>query len=789
MDLSNIRFEISGEMNESEHVQHEAELIYVLKGQAVLLIGGEEQRIEREGILLINMGRKHALRLEEGAMTARIWIPAGVLRKYLETDLILFSCNSMLGDNDDYQHLREIMYKICGMMAEGPEKDFYRWGLYCQLIGYLLEHFRVESDGGNDMEESIRVYRILNYIYEHFSEDISLNEMAASLYLSTGYASRYFKKTFGMNFKDYINQVRLQHAVGELAGSNKSITRIAIDNGFANASVFNRKFTQKYGMSPTQYRKSADVETEDSGPAVDRMDHAIRELIEKAEKAAADDLKGTRQQIRVPVGRGTEAPLPRTWQQIINIGPASDILQAELQNHIRIMQKNLHFRYARFWNIFSDSMRIQERPDEEKYNFHRLDMVIDFLLDTGMKPFFNLGSRPKRIFQTVFRAVDIIEESEMVRSLEEYGALLRQFLRHIIDRYSAEEVQTWKFEIWNNENQVWKNGKISFFKYFSYLYGIIKSELPEIQTGGFGLPIDQYQDMLCRWKKESCQLDFLTFYCFPYRRYMENDKIVTRYCTQDQFLLQSVRELKSFLKKEGYRELPVYFTEWNSTISSRSYANDSCWKGAYIIKNVTEILGMVDGIGYWILSDFYADSADCRGILNGGPGLLTREGYAKPACYAFNFLGRLGREQILRGKNYLISRSGKNRYEMICHNYIKFDYQYYLKEEYEIPPEQLRGYYGSEEKAVLCFQLQGIDNGNYTLRMHRVNEHSGSILDEWICLDCEEELSRDEVRYIKQKSGPSLYKKKYAVSQNMLEFDVQMDPQEVCMIQIEKNEE
>ena len=199
-----------------------------------------------------------------------------------------------------------------------------------------------------------------------------------------------------------------------------------------------------------------------------------------------------------------------------------------------------------------------------------------------------------------------------------------------------------------------------------------------------------------------------------------------------------------------------------------------------------EIIGEIDGIGYWILSDLYADSADCIGIINGASGLITRDGYAKPACYAFNFLSNLGKKLILRGNHYLISRTGKNRYEMVCHNYIKLDYQYYLNEEYEIRPEQLRSFYSSEGRLTLNFRFCEIEDGEYVLRMYRVNENSGSIQDEWIRLGCEENLSRDEIRYIKQKSSPSLYKKKYEVHGNDLEFDIQMEPQEIALIQIER---
>lgn len=55
---------------------------------------------------------------------------------------------------------------------------------------------------------------------------------------------------------EYLNNLRLQNALEDLLHSRKSLTSIALDNGFTNPSMFSKAFKKKYGVSPTDYKKN-----------------------------------------------------------------------------------------------------------------------------------------------------------------------------------------------------------------------------------------------------------------------------------------------------------------------------------------------------------------------------------------------------------------------------------------------------------------------------------------------------------------------------------------------------
>lgn len=785
--MKEVKFEIISEVSEAKHFQQDIELLYVLKGKLEIVVDEGQVQLGSEGIFLINSGRNHTLSSKEDTLLCKIRIPIELFQKYLNRDIVLFFCNSEAEEHEKYNRLREILYKICGRFLEEDSKSFYKQGLYYQLLGCLTEYFLLEGKESlyYDLKEQQdeRINKIIQYIHGHFQEDISLNELSDRLFLSVSYVSRYFKKVFGVNFKEYVNQVRLQYAVEELLNSDKSITRIAVDNGFTNASVFHKKFSESYGISPTKYRnEQLKGRTKTLIPLKQKLQKQITDAVANLDNQKNIQEGGDNRFILLQADQ--YQPYHRTWQKIINAGSAQDLLQAEMQEHIKILHKNIQFKYIRFWNLFVDKMQIQEYSTQQSFNFYNLDLILDFLIELGIKPFLNLGFQPKQIHYTIYKPLKTEDETEVLRSREEYGDLIRGFIRHIIARYSPEEVQTWKFEVWNNETQKWRNEEYNFFSYFEQIWTIMKEELPGAQVGGCGSPMDHYKDIIKEWQKQKYIPDFLSFYCYPYRRYKENGKMVTKYCTQDNYLSSTIKELKKFLKEISFCEREIYFTEWNSTISSRSYLNDSCWKGAYLVKNMIDTQGMLEGIGYWLLSDIYSNSYDCRSLLNGGTGLVTREGLAKPACYALHFLSRQGNYLIGKGRNYIATTNGKHSYYLLCHNYRKLSYRCYMKEEHHIRPMEVKTMYEETGSLALNFRIQGVTNKSYVLKIHQVNEQHGSILDEWLRFDCDENITKDEIRYIKQVSGPALYKKKYLVEEGKIDITIQLQVQEFVFVHI-----
>lgn len=101
-----------------------------------------------------------------------------------------------------------------------------------------------------------RLQNILVYIQQHYSEKITLEDIAASVNICRSECCRFFKAQIGDTLFHYLLQYRIHQSLPLLADSNLSITEIAEQTGFSSPAYFSRTFHKFMGISPAEYRKN-----------------------------------------------------------------------------------------------------------------------------------------------------------------------------------------------------------------------------------------------------------------------------------------------------------------------------------------------------------------------------------------------------------------------------------------------------------------------------------------------------------------------------------------------------
>ena len=96
---------------------------------------------------------------------------------------------------------------------------------------------------------------IIEYVENHFAQEIYLDSLADKLKMSSGYLSVYFKEKTGKNFIDYLNEVRISKAKVLLSETGLKVRDIAEKVGYQNINSFNRMFKKFTGITPGEYRK------------------------------------------------------------------------------------------------------------------------------------------------------------------------------------------------------------------------------------------------------------------------------------------------------------------------------------------------------------------------------------------------------------------------------------------------------------------------------------------------------------------------------------------------------
>lgn len=127
--------------------------------------------------------------------------------------------------------------------------------LYRLLLTVKREHISKQSTDIIIYNADKKILDAIYYIDLHFSENPCIEETAAYVGFSVSHFSRLFKQNTGITYSAYLCMVKLQHSMTLLVHSNRSIEDIAITCGFSDASYLCHIFKQKYGISPSNYRK------------------------------------------------------------------------------------------------------------------------------------------------------------------------------------------------------------------------------------------------------------------------------------------------------------------------------------------------------------------------------------------------------------------------------------------------------------------------------------------------------------------------------------------------------
>lgn len=786
-----VKIEIFKSMDREEHFHPDIELVYVIRGEVNITIENSKYVIKKEEFLLINKDNKHSLKTTQDAVLICFQVNYRELCKLTGKDSIIFQGGLITNENSNYIQLKESINALLEcFFSKGNNLTVLN--LQLNLVSKLVEYFIIASnksvDDISNKKHLERVEDIRSYIFNNYKDPISLSNLAEKEFLTVPYLSKFIKEHFGMTFTEYLNSIRLSYAMEDIVYTDMPVTRIALDNGFATIFNFNKCFKETYQMTPNEYRKKF----KQGSKLKNKIDKEAKEEIKNyldSNKLENNDSELSKDQVIIKVDINNNETIQKHHNKVINIGYANDILQSLLQEHILMIRSEIKFEYARFWGIFNEDMNIEGKDNE--YTFYNIDKILDFIISAGMKPFINLMPKAKKISKNVEEHVTLKAEVVKSRTLEEWEKLIRKFIIHCINRYGSEEVEKWYFEVTriasSSSTLSNKNENLMFFEIFNVIYKNIKEILPNAKVGGPGGNFIKSSalEFFLEWKEAGCTPDFVSIYMYPYTTLIKNGGEGVQASSEKDYLVKKLYNIKEITKNAGYITDEVIISEWNSTVSNRNYTNDGCSKAAYIIKNVLDSINKIDALSYFMASDISGEYLDTDLLLQGGTGLISKNGMKKPSFYAFSFLEKLSVSMVQKGDNYIITKNSSNVITMVCHNYKHFNNSYLLNSEENINLHELENIYENENKLKLSFSMVNLKKGKYRVKSYILNEKYGSVLDKWIELKSDNNLRSDEISYLKGISIPKLDIEYIDFNGEELNYSLELLPHEVRLLTFE----
>lgn len=746
-----------------ENDSRTTELFFLLKGSADLQVNDVSYEMKTDDIVVINKHERYQLTVKDKeGLLFRFSISDFLLSQALEIESVSFNCNSISNPSKNYDSFRQLLIDFIDLyLFENTKTNFLQMSKLYHLLNELSSLFLEQTTLLIEQDERIR--QITREIKERYYENISLSEMADLVHMDGTYFSKFFKKSMGMNFKDYLSNIRMSHALQDLVNSEKTITRIAVDNGFFSTNGFNKKFKELYEQTPSNYRSQHKVEKK---TAVFESDSIVRNYFAQYKEGQQENNGSKKAILQLDYQQQTPIIIEETWCKILNVGEAEMVLNSNLKQHLSFLQENLHFTYGRIWGVFS-----RNNQEETIATHERMDGVLDSLLELGLVPWISMN-----------KLVGQFKESNY--SMDEWKKKLRAFCRHILNRYGKQNVEQWKIELVSNDPKD-KSLVSKYTIFYQTTYRIIKELIPNISIGGGNFVVTNDLDLESFLDKElsDCNFDFYSFVLFPYSNRLVREKRNFQRVTDPDFLVQQLQHIKqSSLSK------PIYISEWSNTVSRSNLLNDSLYKGAFIVKSIIDVFDQVAGLGYWLGSDLAQKSPNSYSFLTGGNGLLNKNGLSKPAMHAMKFFDQLrGLQLLYKDGRHLIASSDGDEFFVLGHNYTHPSSLYFLKDEAHLKLTEIGNFFEKNEfEEELIFS--GISNGEYELRIFSCLKEHGDLFNQWKQFNFTRHLRASDLSYLDKMNTPLQNLEEVHVTNHRLVIHKQLTTNEFYVINVKKRQ-
>ena len=228
------------------------EVYCLLSGQTDYWVDGQTYHLRAGDMLLINPMELHRPMTKPTATYERyvLWIEKeyldslaenGILSKCFDRTTLLSggAAVELLGKLVEETYSTDYGAKICAD------------GIFLQL---MVELNRLSLSGDNGSQPSALISQVLEYIGNHYAEELSLDGLAVMFFVSKYHLSHAFKEETGTSVYQYIKMKRLA-AARQLLLAGVSSADTSIRCGFIDYSAFYKAFRERYGISPSELHK------------------------------------------------------------------------------------------------------------------------------------------------------------------------------------------------------------------------------------------------------------------------------------------------------------------------------------------------------------------------------------------------------------------------------------------------------------------------------------------------------------------------------------------------------
>lgn len=251
------------------HWHEDIELIYIIEGEMNYKINGKNVLLRETDCILVNSRQLHygySHLYHDCRFICILFHPSllkanpGVYKKYIgpfvETRAIEYL--HYTGETENCRQMREWIKGIFSLKnGSGDAYELEIISILYRMHGALFQQQRavLEQTAPQNNTDLDLQKKMVSYIYAHYQEALTLDEIAASGNISLSKCCVIFNHYLQQSPVAFLNKYRLEVSRYLLSNTRSSISQIAISCGFNHLSYFSKLFLREYGCTPTEYRR------------------------------------------------------------------------------------------------------------------------------------------------------------------------------------------------------------------------------------------------------------------------------------------------------------------------------------------------------------------------------------------------------------------------------------------------------------------------------------------------------------------------------------------------------
>ncbi|MGA3025461.1 MAG: glycoside hydrolase [Bryobacteraceae bacterium] len=435
----------------------------------------------------------------------------------------------------------------------------------------------------------------------------------------------------------------------------------------------------------------------------------------------------------------------------IGAGRANEGLRADWQQQLATVQRELGFDYIRMHGILHDDMGVykEDKHGNPQFNFQYVDALYDALLKMHIRPFVELSFMPSALAsgtRTIFWWKGNVTPP---KDPANWSALIRAFVAHYRERYGADEIGKWYFEVWNEPDL--RNGFFTgtlddYLALYKNTAEAVKAECPACRVGGPASAIPYaFEEAFEKYVvANNAPAEFVATHAYGVKQgFLDADGSSGTILDPDPDAVSGrMQHSRELLAHSGRPNMELHFTEWSSAYTPTDFIHDQYHQASYILEKIKRAAPYVDSMSYWTFTDIFEEGGPAFTPFHGGFGLMNIEGIRKPSYFAYRFLRQLGEQDVAGDDTQSwVTRSADGSVQALVWDYTPIvppagqtDQSFYRK---ELPPAN---------KGTLRIQLDQVAAGRYLVSTYAIGYRQNDPYTAYLRMGAPSQLTQAQVR-------------------------------------------